>query len=174
MNKVLSVIKEASMEIINDSDTVQGSLWKLQEIIISAVKSSETLNELSKDLSLIGIKLTHDGSLSLDNKMLSEAISSKNQEVAQTIKAFTSNLFETLHLCVDPNSGNLIYTGRKLEDGDDRTSKAIAALNEELEKERTELVNKLDMAELLISHSTQFIANLKFSSEMVPSEEHGI
>jgi SHS2 domain-containing protein len=176
MNKVLSVIKETSMEIINDSEIVQGSLWKLQEIIISAVKIPEALSEeVSMDLSSIGIKLMHDGwSLSLDHKVLKEAISSNNGETTRTIKAVTANLFEALPLCVDPNSGNLIYTGRKLEDGDDRASKAIAALNEELEKERTELVNKLDMAELLISHSTQFIANLKFSSEMAPSEEHGI
>jgi hypothetical protein len=176
MNKVLSVIKEASMVISNDSDIVQGSLWKLQEIIISAVKTPQALNEeVSMDLSSIGIKLMHDGSLSLNHKVLKDAISSNNGETIRTIKAVTANLFETLPLCIDPNSGSLINTGRKLEDGDDdKASKAIAALNEELEKERAELVNKLDIAELLISHTTQFIANLKFSSEMVSSEEQGI
>jgi hypothetical protein len=116
----------------------------------------------------------HDGSLSLNRKVLEKAISSNNEEAIRTVKTVTANLFETLPLCIDPNSGSLIYTGRKLEDGDNRASKTIASLDEELEKERTELVNKLDMAESLISHSTQFIDSLKFSFEMAPSVEQGI
>jgi len=179
VNGVLMIINEARIDdditARKDSDTVQGSFQKLQEIIIAAVKTPETLiEEVSTNLSSMGIKLMQDGTLSLNHKVLKEAISASNGEVTRTIKTVTANLFEALPLCIDPNSGSLIYTGRKLEDGDDRTSKAIAAFDEELEKERTELVNKLDMAELLISHSAQFIANLKFSSEVAPSLEQGI
>jgi hypothetical protein len=173
VNGVLMIINEARID--DDITTVQGSLQKLQELIIAAIENPETLSEeVSMDLSSIGIKLTPDGSLSLNHKVLEKAISSNNGEAIRTIKTVTANLFEMLPLCIDPNSGSLIYTGRKLEDGDNRASKAIAAIDEELEKERTELVNKLDMAELLISHSAQFIANLKFSSEVVPSLEQGI
>jgi len=179
VNGILRNINEASgddMVVNKNSDKVQGSFQKIQEIIITAVKTQETLSEeVSMDLSSIGIKLMHDGSLGLDHKVLKEAISSNNGETTRTIKAVTANIFETLPLCINPDSGSLIYTGRKLEDGDDnKASKAIAALNEELEEERTKLVNKLDIAELLISHSTQFIVNMKFSSEVSPSEEQGI
>jgi len=178
MNGILRIINETNgddMVVSKDTETAQGSFQKLQEIFIAAIENPKTLSdEVSMDLSTLGIKLMHDGSLSLNHKVLEKAISSNNGEAIRTIKTVTANLFEMLPLCIDPNSGSLIYTGRKLEDGDSRASKAIAALNEELEKERTELVNKLNTAELLISHSTQFIANLKFSSEISPGVEQGI
>ena len=175
VNGVLLIINETSnddMATKKNSDAVQGCLCKLREIIESAVKAPEILNEVSKDFSLLGIKLIHDGLINLDHKTLKEAISSNGDEAARVIKTIAAVLFETLPLCIDPNSGALVYTGKRLEDsGDDKASKVLTAMGEDLEKERTELEKRLVLAEQLISHSHRFIERLMLSSEALYGEE---
>jgi hypothetical protein len=103
---------------------------------------------------------------------LKEAISSNGDEAARVIKTIAAALFETLPLCIDPNSGALVYTGKRLEDsGDDKASKVLTAMSEDLEKERTELEKRLGVAEQLISHSHRFIESLMLSSEALYGEE---
>ena len=175
VNGVLMIINEASnddMATNKNSDAVQGCLCKLREIIESAVKTPETLNEVFRDFSSLGIKLIHDGLINLDHKTLKEAISSNGDEAARVIKTIAATLFETLPLCIDPNSGALVYTGKRLEDsGDDKASKVLTAMSEDLEKERTELEKRLGVAEQLISHSHRFIDSLTLSSEALYGEE---
>ena len=175
VNGVLMTINEVSnddMATNKNSDAVQGCLCKLREIIESAVQTPETLNEVFRDFSSLGIKLTHDGLINLDHKTLKEAISSNGDEAARVIKTITATLFETLPLCIDPNSGALVYTGKRLEDsGDDKASKVLTAMSEDLEKERTELEKRLGVAEQLISHSHRFIDSLTLSSEALYGEE---
>jgi hypothetical protein len=175
INGALMIINEASNDDTatnKNSDAVQGCLCKLREIIESAVKTPETLNEVFRDFSSLGIKLIHDGLISLDHKTLKEAISSNGDEAARVIKTIAAALFETLPLCIDPNSGALVYTGKRLEDsGDDKASKVLAATSEDLEKERTELEKRLGVAELLIAHSNRFIDSLMLSSEALYGEE---
>ena len=175
VNGVLRIINEVSNDDIatnKNSDAVQGCLCRLREIIESAVKTPETLNEVSRDFSSLGIKLIHDGLISLDHKTLKEAISSNGDEAVRVIKTITAILFETLPLCIDPNSGALVYKGKRLEDsGDDKASKVLAAMGEDLEKERTELGKRLGVAEQLISHSHRFIDSLTLSSEALYGEE---
>jgi len=156
-----------------NSDAIQSSLQRLQEIIITILNAPGILSErASLDLSLLGIKLTQDGLLGVDNKVIKEAISSNSKEVIRTVKAFSTSLLETMSFCIDPNSGNLLYIGWKLEEeGDGGASKVFEALNERLEKERAELMKGLSLAELLISQSGQFIENLKISSGMLFNEE---
>ena len=175
VNGVLMIINEVSnddMATKKNTDAVQGCLCKLREIIESAVKTPEILNEVSRDFSSLGIKLIHDGLISLDHKTLKEAISSNGDEAARVIKTITTALFETLPLCIDPNSGALVYTGKRLENsGEDKASKVLAAMSEDLEKERTELEKRLGVAEQLISHSHRFIESLMLSSEALYGEE---
>lgn len=175
VNGVLMIINEVSnddMATNKNSDEVQGCLCKLREIIESAVKTPEILNEVSRDFSSLGIKLIHDGLINLDHKTLKEAISSNGDEAARVIKIITATLFETLPLCIDPNSGALIYAGKRLEDScDDKASKVLAAMSEDLEEERTELEKRLGVAEQLISHSHRFIDSLTLSSEAMYGEE---
>jgi hypothetical protein len=175
VNGVLRIINEASNDDIatnKNSDAVQGCLCRLREIIESAVKTPETFNEVFRDFSSLGIKLIHDGLISLDHKTLKEAISSNGDEVARVVKTVAGNLFETLPLCIDPNSGALIYTGKRLEDsGNDKASKVLEVMSEDLEKERAELEKRLSITELLISHSNQLIDDLKPLSEALYGEE---
>ena len=175
VNGALRIINEASNDDIatnKNSNTVQGCLCKLREIIESAVKTPETFNEVFRDFSSLGIKLIHDGFTSLDHKTLKEAISSNGDEATRVIKTIATTLLETLPLCIDPNSGALVYTGKRLEDsGDDKASKVLAAMSEDLEKERAELEKRLSVAELLISHSNQLIDDLKPSPEALYGEE---
>jgi hypothetical protein len=175
LNGVLTIINEARNDDTvknKNSDAVQGCLCKLREIIVSAVKTPETLNEVSRDFSSLGIKLIHDGLFEVDNKILKEAVTSSGNEIVRVIKTITAILFETLPLCIDPNSGALVYTGKRLEDsGDDKASKVLAKMSEDLEKERTELEKRLGVAELLISHSHRFIDSLTPSSEALYGEE---
>jgi hypothetical protein len=175
VNGVLRIINEASsddMATNKNTDAVQGCLCKLRQIIESAVKTPEILNEVSGDFSLLGITLIHDGLINLDHKTLKEAISSNGDEAARVIKTITATLFETLPLCIDPNSGALVYTGKRLdESGDDKASKVLAAMSEDLEKERIELEKRLCVAEQLISHSHRFIDSLTLSSVALYGEE---
>lgn len=169
MNKTLMVLDE-----IRDADTPrgEGSLAdkqgpeQLREIIVSAFKVTESIHELPTQTTLPGITFTHEGLLYVDRLSLKEAISANTVEVGRSIKTVTAALFETLPLCIDPNSGTLVYTGKGLEDGDyDKASKVSTVVNEELEKEKIELNNKLSMADLLISYSEKLIVELKPRSE---------
>jgi hypothetical protein len=175
VNGALRIINEAGSDEVatnKNSDTVQGCLCKFKEIIVSAFRTPENLDEVFNDFSSFGIKLIHDGSLSLDRKTLKEAISSNGSEAARVMKTIAGTLLETLPLCIDPNSGALVYTGKRLEDsGDDKASKVLAEMNEELEKERSELEKRLSTAELLISYSNRLIDDLKPSSEALYGEE---
>jgi hypothetical protein len=175
VNRVLMIINEVSnddMATNKNSEAVKGSLCMLREIIESAVKTPDALNQESRDFSTLGIKLIHDGLINLDHKTLKEAISSNVDEAERVIKTITAALFETLPLCIDPNSGALVYTGKRLEDsGDDKASKVLTAMGEDLEKERTELEKRLGVAEQLISHSHRFIDSFMLSSEALNGEE---
>jgi hypothetical protein len=177
VNGLLTIKNKAdndnSMATGRNSDAIQSSLQRLQEIIITILNPSGILSKrASLDLSLLGIKLMQDGLLGIDHKVIKEAVLSNSQEVTSTVKAFSTSLLETMSFCIDPNSGNLLCIGRKLEEkGDGGTSKVFEALNEKLEKERAELMKTLNLAELLISQSRQFIENLKFSSGMLINEE---
>lgn len=167
------VNNDNNMATSMNSDAIQSSLQKLQEIIIAILNTPGILSErVSLDASLLGIKLMQDGLLAIDHKTIKEAISSNSKEITKSVKAFSTSLLETLSFCIDPNSGNLLYFGRKLEEeGDGGTSKVFEVLNEKLEKERAELLKGLNLAELLISQSEQLIENLKISSVTFFNEE---
>jgi molybdopterin converting factor small subunit len=175
LNEVLRIINESTSNDIATNKNISiapDCLLKLKGIIVSVLKTNKSLNEIFKDFSSLGIKLMQDDSLSLDNKTLHEAISSNPGEAARSVKTIAGTLFETLPLCIDPNSGALVYTGRRLEDsGDDTTAKVLATLSEELEKERTELEKRLSIADLLISHSNNLIDGLKPQVEALPCDE---
>jgi hypothetical protein len=175
MNEVLRVNSGSSNAGIAPDDVAQedkNSLEQIREIIVSALRIPETMNEAFRDLPSLGIKLMHDGLLSVERQSLKEAIFSNGGEVARAVKTVALNLFETLPLCIDPSSGTLIYTGERLEDGgDDKASKVLAAFGEELDKERTELEKRLSVAELLILYSNNLIADLKPQSEALIAEE---
>jgi hypothetical protein len=175
MNEVLRVISEASAEDITPDKGAHADnngLKQLREIIFSGWRVQEEMNNVFKDFSSLGIKLMHDGLFSIDRQFLKEAISSNGVEVARTVKTVAGNIFEILPICIDPSSGTLIYTGKRLEDdGNDKASKVLAAIDEELEKEKTELDNRLSRAELLISYSSKLIDDLKPQSEALLAEE---
>ena len=175
ISEVLRIVDEASqdgVETNKNSDTVQGCLCKLREIIVSAIKNQEIANELDWDFSSMGIKLLQDGSLDIDRITLKDSLSSSKGDMTRVIKTISTNLFETLPLCIDPGSGTLVYTGKKIEDdGDKKASKVLATIDEELEKERTELNKRLSVADLLISYSNKLIDELKPQSEALLGEE---
>ena len=173
MNGLLSACNRASNEHYmttgNGSGVVQDNLLKLRDTLISVLKMQESSGEeMPLNLKSIGIKLMNDGSLSIDKRTVRDAISSRGGEVIKTVKTIVSSLFEAMPLCIDPNSGNLVNVRRKLEENDGNHSKVTAALNERLEKERCELVEKLRITELLIAQSNQFIDNLKLSAGFFP------
>lgn len=151
-----------------DNDTIQRSLRMVNEIIISALDISDVIGEEDLlHLSSIGVKRMKDGLFGIDNEVIKETISSNGKEVAKTFKMVSSALLETMPFCIDPNTGNLRYIRKKLkEDGDDSTSRVSGALSERLEREKIELMKKLNITELLISRSSQFIENLEISSEL--------
>jgi SHS2 domain-containing protein len=175
INEVLRIVDEArkdGVETNKNSNTVQGCLCRLREIIVSAIKNQEIANELDRDFSSLGMKLLKDGSLDIDRKTLKESISLSKGDITRVIKTITTNLFETLPLCIDPGSGTLVYTGKRLEDdGDEKASKVLAAIDEELEKERTELDTRLSVADSLIWYSKKLIDELKPQSEALLGEE---
>jgi flagellar capping protein FliD len=112
-----------------------------------------------------------NGLLSIDHQSLKEAISSNNNEVAQTVRVVAQSLCDTLPLCIDPNSGSLNYTGKRIEDdGDSKTSKALNSLDEELEKERAELDSRLKIVDELISYSNKLIDDLMYQPAMITCE----
>lgn len=175
INEVLRVVDEASkdgVETNKNIDAVQGCLCKLREIIVSAIKNQEITNELGWDFSSLGIKLLQDGLLDIDRKTLKDSLYSSKGDMTRVIKTISNNLFETLPLCIDPGSGSLVYTGKRIEnDGDKKASKVLAAIDEELEKERTELDKRLSVADSLISYSNKLIDELKPQSEALLGEE---
>lgn len=172
LTSIIKAGNDNSMASSRNSNAIQSSLQRLQEIMIAIVNTPNILSErVSLDLSLLGIKLMQDGLLVVDNEVIKEAISSNSKEAAKTVKAFSTSLLETMSFCIDPNTGNLLYIGRKLEEEGDGTLKVFEALNEELEKERAELMKGLSLAELLISQSGHFIENLKISSGLLFNEE---
>lgn len=169
VNEVLEIINKANNAGITPDKSTQtdkNGLEQLREIISSGMKIQESMNIDYQDFSSLGIKIMYDGLLNVDQKTLKEAISSSGGEVARVIKTVANTLFETLPLCIDPNSGALLYTGKRLEDrGDDKASKVLAAMREDLEKERAEIEKRLNIAELLISYSNSLIDDLMPSSE---------
>jgi hypothetical protein len=175
MDEVLRVISEASAEDTTPNKGAQADnnfLEQLRGIIYSGINTLEGMNVVDKDFSSLGIKLIHDGLLGVDRQSLKEAISSNGLEVARTVKTIAANIFEILPICIDPSSGTLVYTGKRLEDdGNDKASKVLAAIDEELEKEKSELDNRLSMAELLISYSNKLIDDLKPQTEALFAEE---
>lgn len=177
VNGLLTSINKAdndnNIATSRNNDAIQSSLQRLQEIIIAILSAPGIVSKrVSLDLSLLGIKLMQNGLLGIDNKVIKEALLANSKEVTRTVKAFSTSLLETMSFCIDPNSGNLLYIGRKLEEeGDGGAPKVFEALNERLEKERAELMKGLSLAELLISQSGQFIENLKISSRMLFNEE---
>ncbi len=76
-----------------------------------------------------------------------------------------------MSFCIDPNSGNLLYIGRKLEEEGDGGASKVFSVEREARKRKAELMKGLVPAELLISQSGQFIENLKISSGMLFNEE---
>ena len=177
MNETLSIINKVSdnFEIASNknNNTTQDSLRKLQEMIITIFKDPEIMGEeVSADLSSFGIKLMKDGSIDINQKALKEAIILDNKEVTKAIKSVVTSLFEKMPLYIDPNSGNLINIRRKIDkESDNNTSKITAALKEKLEKERTELIKKLNLTDLLMVHSGNFIESLKLSAEILDVKE---
>jgi hypothetical protein len=175
VNEVLRIVNE-----IIDTDVPQGGnpqvnnngLEKLKEIIVSALKVTNTIHEMPIDISLQSIKFVPEELFGVDHQSLKEAISSNTVEASQTIKTFARALVETLPLCIDPNSGALVYTGKRLEDeGEGKASKILAAVDEELEKERTELDKRLNVVESLMSYSNKLITDLKIQPEALITEE---
>ncbi len=169
INKTLMALDE-----IRDAGVPRGegpladkqSFEQLREIILSAFKVAESIHELPIQTLLPGITFTHEGLLNVDRLSLREAISANSNEVGRASKTVTGALLETLPLCINPNSGALVYTGKRLEDDNhDKASKVSSAVNEELEKERIELDKKLGVADLLISYSEKHIVGLKPQSE---------
>jgi len=169
MNETLRILDEicdADMPRNEGSLADKQGLEQLREIIFSALKVTESIHELPMQTLLPGITFTHEGLLNVDRLSLREAISANSNEVGRAIKTVTGALLETLPLCIDPNSGALVYTGMRLEnDNYDKASKVSNAVSEDLEKERIELEKRLGVAELLISYSEKLIVDLKPQSE---------
>ena len=180
MESVNEVLRTVITSEVNDSKTTtdinsqadKQYMGELRAIIASAVKTLDDTNAVYRDLSSVGIKLTPKGLFEVDSKTFKEAVASSGNEVARVIKTVASNLLETLPLCIDPNSGALIYTGKRLEDsGDDKAARVLAAMSEDLEKYRTELEKRLGVAEALIAHSNRLIDSLTVPSEVFHGEE---
>lgn len=175
MNEVLGL---SNKEIIsgvscNKSLTTDGDgLQTLKEIILSALNIPEAMNGGSLSLSLLRVKIMENGLLSIDHQSLKEAISSNTIEVARTIKAVAHNLCDTLPLCIDPNSGALNYTGKRIEgDGEEEeTSKALKAIDEEFEKEKAVLDSRLRATDELISYSNKLLEDLIHQPPMIACE----
>jgi len=147
------------------NDTIQDSLQRLSEIItsMSVITGKEDLLNFSSS----GIKPMKDGLFKIENESIREAISSNGNKVAKNIKTVSATLLDKMPSFIDPNTCNFLYIGRKLkEEGDDNTSRVSETLSERLEKERIELVKKLNITESLISRSGQFIENFKISPEL--------
>jgi hypothetical protein len=169
--RIVSDIKEAGIAQDKSSPIGRNGLEQVREIIVSALKIPETINDVSIDTSLPGIKLAPQGFFSIDHQSLRDGISSNMADAARSIKTVAATLIEMLPLCVDPNSGALVYTGKRLEgDGDDKASEVLATVDEELEKEKVELDKRLSVAESLISYSSKLIEDLKPLSEVLFSE----
>lgn len=170
LNEILRIVDGENNQVLpvtNGGIKLEGSLCALKEIILSAIGDPHVLNEPLTDLSGVGITtfISHGG-IGLDAKGMKEALSPAPGEVIRTAKFVASALCETLPLCVDPNSGSLVFTGRKLNgDGEDKTARAVSDLGDEMEKARTELEGRLRTADSLISCSRQLI------NELTPAPE---
>lgn len=166
-NKEINQEAGSSRGLITNGDGLQ----TIKEIILSALNITEVMNDGSLSSSLLRVKLMANDLLSIDHQSLKDAISSNNGEVARTVRVVAQALCDTLPLCIDPNSGTLIYTGKRVvDDGDSKTSKALNAIDEELEKEKVELDTRLKVVDELISYSNKLIDDLMYQSAMITCE----
>lgn len=174
MNEVLGLASKEIESGVSNSKSLTSDgdgLQTLKEIILSALNTPEALNDGSTSPLFLRVKLMANGLLSIDHQSLKEAISSNNNEVARTVRVIAQSLCDTLPLCIDPNSGSLNYTGKRIEDdGDSKTSKALNAIDEELEKERAELDSRLKIVDELISYSNKLIDDLMCQPAMIACE----
>jgi len=174
LNEVLQSISDAGSD---NSGTDKGTslanvyLCKVRGVIASSLETGKVEDGIP-DAPVMVIELVDNGSVRRNSRELTESTGADGRGVGQAIKAVASTLVENLPLCIDPNSGNMLYVPREAERrDDDEASKALASLRDELDKERTVLEKQLNTANLLIAHCNGFVHVLKLKVGSLDEDE---
>jgi len=174
LNEVLQSISDAGSDNSGtDKATSLANVYlcKVRDVIASSLEIG-TVEHGMPDAPVMVIELADNGSVRLNSRELIESTGADGSGVGRAIKAVASTLLENLPLCIDPNSGNMLYVPREAErSGDDEASRALASLRDELDKERTVLEKQLNTANLLIAHCNEFVDALKLKVGSLDEDE---
>jgi flagellar hook-associated protein 2 len=160
VNSILSYVKEQNNYT---SDSTSSSTAKplmgdvhlvtARNSIVSAIYENVAGNTQFTNASSVGIGFGSDGTLSVNESTLTNALSTNRQETINVLKALGDNLREKLNGYVDPYTGTLTYVKTSIEGNISRIDERIEELNEKFERQREMLERRFNALEVLITQS---------------------